>query len=99
MHSLSRLFCRDTFWRPNSLKPNGDFSIAEETDNHPGGGGVSTRLYIKKGNGFIGIGSENPTSKLQVIGLHKYADNSAAIAEDLTVGAFYRTGDILKVVH
>ncbi len=36
-------------------------------------------------NGNIGINTKNPTSKLQVIGL--------------TVGAFYRTGDLLKVVH
>lgn len=29
----------------------------------------------------------------------EYTDNAAAIAAGLTVGAFYRTGDILKVVH
>lgn len=29
----------------------------------------------------------------------EYADNTAAIAAGLTVGALYRTVDVLKVVH
>lgn len=29
----------------------------------------------------------------------EYADNTAAISGGLTVGAFYRTGDVLKIVH
>ena len=49
--------------------------------------------------GNVGIGTASPTSKLQVVGLPEYADNTAALAAGLTVGAFYRTGDILKVVH
>ena len=49
--------------------------------------------------GNVGIGTTSPTSKLQVVGLPEYADNAAAIAGGLTIGAFYRTGDILKVVH
>ena len=52
-----------------------------------------------KANGNVGIGTSEPTSKFQVIGLPEYADNAAAIAGGLTIGAFYRTGDLLKVVH
>jgi len=36
---------------------------------------------------------------LQVLGIVEYADNAAALAGGLTAGAFYRTGDLLKVVH
>lgn len=31
--------------------------------------------------------------------LQEYADNATAIAAGLTIGSFYRTGDLLKVVH
>lgn len=51
------------------------------------------------GNGFVGINTNTPTSALQVVGIVEYADNATAIAGGLTVGAFYRTGDLLKVVH
>lgn len=50
-------------------------------------------------SGNVGIGTQSPTSKLQVVGLPEYADNAAAVSGGLTVGAFYRTGDLLKVVH
>jgi hypothetical protein len=49
--------------------------------------------------GSLGIGTNAPTSKLHVVGLVEYADNAAAVTGGLTVGAFYRTGDLLKVVH
>ena len=49
--------------------------------------------------GDVGIGTGSPTAALQVVGLVEYADNAAAIVGGLTAGAFYRTGDLLKVVH
>ena len=57
----------------------------------------TTVNYINSGS--FGIGTNTPTSTLQVVGLPEHADNAAALAAGLTVGAFYRTGDFLKVVH
>lgn len=59
------------------------------------------RMSILEG-GNVGINSTNPTSKLQVVGLVIHANNAAAVAGGLTVGAFYRTGgdpDPVCVVH
>ena len=51
-----------------------------------------------KGGGNVGIGTTSPTSKLQVVGLIDYATNALAIAGGLTVGAFYHTSGVVKVV-
>jgi len=50
-------------------------------------------------DGYVGIGTTSPKSKLHVTGLSEYTDNASAILGGLTPGAFYRTGDVLKVVH
>ena len=63
------------------------------------GGYNGNELMRLKGNGRLGIGTNAPTTSLQVVGLPEYTDNAAAIAAGLTTGAFYRTGDLLKVVH
>lgn len=39
------------------------------------------------------------TSKLHITDLLEFTDNADALANSLTAGAFYRTGDIVKVVH
>jgi hypothetical protein len=50
-------------------------------------------------NGNVGIGSSSPGSKLAIVGLPEYADNTAATSGGLSVGDFYRTSDgTLKVV-
>lgn len=69
-----------------------------QTQSDDGTGTLKDRLLIKP-NGNVGINTANPTSKLQVVGLQEFADNADALANGLTAGAFYRTGDVLKVVH
>jgi len=59
----------------------------------------SNALVILK-NGNTGIGSDNPTSKLQVVGLPIYTNNTAALIAGLTVGAFFHNGDgVVRVVY
>lgn len=41
--------------------------------------------------GNVGIGTVTPTSKLQVVGLPQYENNTAATGAGLSAGAFYRT--------
>ena len=59
-------------------------------------GSYTSGITQKSGN--VGIGTLLPTSKLQVVGLPEYATNALAIAGGLTVGAFYHTAGVLKVV-
>ena len=77
-----------------------EFSLAGKYGgNVPIVGLFGDKVYIP---GIVGIGTPNPTSPLQVTGLPVYANNAAAIAGGLTVGALYRTGgdpDVVCVVH
>jgi len=50
-------------------------------------------------NGRVGIGTTAPTAALQVVGLAEYTNNATAIAAGLNAGAFYRTGEVVKVVY
>jgi len=77
-------------------QPDNSFSIesAHTADGLPG----ITPFHILATNGNVGIGTTTPTSKLQVVGLPSYADNAAALSGGLTVGAFYHTAGVLKVV-
>jgi len=50
----------------------------------------------------LGVGTTNPKSKIDVVGLPVYANNAAALAGGLVAGSFYRTGgdpDSVCVVH
>jgi hypothetical protein len=51
-----------------------------------------TTNFIINQNGYVGIGTTSPHSKLAVVGLPVYASNAAAIAGGLAAGDFYRTG-------
>ncbi len=87
----------DLFWELRAYDsgaggPYGRFSI------FGGQSGGSDKLVVTT-TGNVGIGTIDPKTKLQVVGLPEYADNAAAVAAGLTIGAFYRTGDFLKVVH
>ena len=74
-----------------------DFGIRAESDLRFTIGASEKMSIINNGN--VGIGTNTPTAKLTVVGLAEHADNAAAISAGLTTGAFYRTGDLLKVVH
>ena len=72
--------------------PAGTFRIAR-------GDGYTTPIFFVNGvNSNVGIGTSTPTSKLQVVGLPTYIDNAAALGGGLTIGAFYHTAGVLKVV-
>jgi len=58
----------------------------------------SEKLFVM-GDGKIGIGTNAPTSMLQVVGLPTYADNAAATAGGLTAGAFYKTSTGVLMVR
>ena len=72
---------------------------AGTSTNHPfniiTNGNLSTSFAS---NGNVGIGTGSPASKLHVVGLPEYATNALAIAGGLSVGAFYHTAGVLKVV-
>lgn len=75
-------------------------TVADTADstviNHKPGKVLIT--HTGAGSAKLGIGTATPTSNLHVVGLPEYADNAAALAGLLTVGAFYHTAGVLKVV-
>lgn len=73
---------------------------------------ASGKMLFSVDNGFtssvaistnaLAVGTSTPTSPLHIVGLPVFANNAAALAGGLTVGAFYRTGadpDPVCVVH
>lgn len=65
-----------------------------------GVGGANTNE--KGGNIYLTTGSGGGTGDAGYVihsNISEYADNAAAIAAGLPIGAEYRTGDLLKVVH
>ena len=72
----------------------------DSTDNLViGGENVDDPFISIDKSGNVGIGETTPTAPLQVVGIAEYTNNTTALAAGLTAGAFYRTGDDLKVVH
>jgi len=93
-------------WTANFTPPSTAYTTSIQDGCYKDGGGIERRIAWKTSNldvcfddGRVGIGTKNPTAPLHVVGLSEYADNATAMAAGLTVGAFYRTGDLLKVVH
>ena len=76
---------------------NWDISFSAGTSTNWSSGTQPERMRITS-SGNVGINTSTPTSKLQVVGLVDYATNALAIAGGLTVGAFYHTAGVLKVV-
>lgn len=54
-------------------------------------------ILLNPDGGNVGIGTANPKTRLHVTALPEYLDNEDALANGLTNGAFYRTGQLLKV--
>jgi len=70
-----------------------NYAIEIRSPNPPGANdfAIYSRSPVKSFfNGSVGIGTEIPTTNLQVVGLPAYANNAAAVTAGLTVGAFYR---------
>lgn len=66
-----------------------------------GGSGISgtrTDLSLLTTSGKIGIGTDNPTSTLGIVGLQEYASESQVIAGGLKNGDLYKTGSNIQVV-
>ena len=76
----------------------GSFHILNNDSNDNSNADVSDARVTVDPKGQVGIGTNEPTTKLQVTGLPQYSDNATAIAAGKTAGAFYHTSGTLKVV-
>ena len=98
--------------KTNEGSPGIEFDVTKIMAGFFGGNWTDVRLTIQTPNttgvlidtltlknGMVSVGDINPTSFMQVAGIAEYADNTTAITAGLTHGAFYRTGDFLKIVH
>ncbi len=61
------------------------------------GGGHT--VFSNIGRGADNTFSNGTYSQINMQGIKEYADNAAALAASLKIGAIYRTGDLLKIVH
>ena len=86
---------RDSVGNHTKLAPMIDSTTALQITKSDG---VSVVFDVDTLNNRVGIGTISPSSKLQVVGLLNFADNSTALSNGLTVGAFYHSNGILKVV-
>tara|TARA_R110002020_G_scaffold287440_1_gene502900 strand:- start:1012 stop:1656 length:645 start_codon:yes stop_codon:yes gene_type:complete len=94
------------------IQQEGVYKVSFGWDDDGGGFGY---IYNWSGKGIkFGAAGNNPVIEILTdagnvgVDLHgqvnapdiaEYADNAAALAAGLTAGDFYRTGDLLKVVH
>ena len=74
-----------------------NYGVKGKTDSPNGWAGYFEGRGYFSGN--VGIGTTTPGSKLSIVGLSEYANNTAALAASLVAGDLYRTGDLLKIVH
>jgi hypothetical protein len=57
-------------------------------------------IYIDRASGKVGFDvSSPPTSKFVIGNIQEYPDNASAISAGEQIGAIYRTGDVVKIVH
>ncbi len=95
-------------WKFNAIFGNTQIATAFDSAQNSGNvmkflvntaSGIAIEVMRISGDGRVIIGGTTPTAAFQVVGLAEYTDNAAAVGAGLTAGAFYRTGDLLKVVH
>lgn len=78
---------------------SGDYNVVIGANNGLSINGLSNRIIISDGQGNIRVSVDNNGVVTLGTVAPEYADNAAAILGGLTVGSFYRTGDLVKIVH
>lgn len=83
----------------NSINVSGDYSVGIGLDTGDPYT-ISTPNVMSIMGGNVGIGTATPGSKLSIISLSVYADNTAALAGGLVAGDVYRTSTgVLMVAY